>query len=246
MLPGMPPTPKKPSSAPKFGSNRNRTFVIAGIAAVVIAALAIGAVVLSGGNDSGSDTNGQASAFLDGIPQNDTILGDPNAKVELLQFEDPQCPICKRYQDDGWSQIVTEYVKPGKIKVRYAGLAFIGPDSEKALKYTLAAGKQNQLFQYSEELYARQGVENSGWVTDGLLEDIANDLGLDWAKLQTDASSSEVSDQLASMNAEAQKLGVQGTPSFFITIGDGKPYQVNPSSFAIESFRPIFDDALNG
>lgn len=245
MLPGMPPTPKKPSSAPKLGSNRNRTVLIAGIAVAVIAALVIGAVVLSGGS-SKSDSNGQASAFLDGIPQSGTMLGSSDAKVELIQFEDPQCPICKHYQDDGWSQIVTEYVKPGKIKVRYAGLAFIGPDSEKALKYTLAAGEQNQLFQYSEELYARQGTENSGWVTDGLLEDIANDLGLDWAKLETDAASTKVSDQIASMNAEAQKLGVQGTPSFFISIDGAKPYQVTPSSFAIESFRPIFDDALNG
>lgn len=245
MLRDMPPTPKKPSSGPKLGSNRNRTVLIAGIVVALIAALVIGAVVLSGG-DSKSDSNGEASAFLDGIPQSDTILGNPDAKVELLQFEDPQCPICKHYQDDGWSQIVAEYVKPGKIKVRYAGLAFIGPDSEKALKYTVAAGKQNQLFQYSEELYARQGVENSGWVTDSLLEDISTDLGLDWTKLKTDAESSAVSDQIASMSAEGQKLNVQGTPSFFITIDGGKPYQVNPTSFAIESFRPILDDALNG
>jgi protein-disulfide isomerase len=246
MLPAMPPTPKKPSSAPKPGSNRNRTLVLVGIAVAVIAALVIGAVVLSGGGSSGSDSNGEASAFLNGIPQNDTILGDPNAKVELLQFEDPQCPICKSYQDDGWSQIVEEYVKPGKIKVRYAGLAFIGPDSEKGLRYTLAAGMQDKLFQYSEELYARQGTENSGWVSDSLLEDVANDLGLDWAKLKTDAASTVVSQQISSMSAEAQKLGVQGTPSFFITIGNGKPYQVTPSSFSIESFRPILDDALNG
>ena len=137
-------------------------------------------------------------------------------------------------------------MKPGKIKVRYAGLAFIGPDSEKALKYVLAAGKQNKLFNYSDELYARQGTENSGWVTDSLLEDVSNDLGLDWDKLKTDAASAAVTTQIAAMNAEGQKLAVQGTPSFFVTIGDGKPYQVTPQSFAIESFRPIFDDALNG
>jgi protein-disulfide isomerase len=245
MLRDMPPTPRKPSSAPKPGSGRNRTIIIVGVVAAVVAALAIGAVVLSGGNSS-SDTNGAASSFLDGIPQTGAILGSPDAKVELLQFEDPQCPICMRYQEDGWSQIVSEYVKTNKIKVRYAGLAFIGPDSEKALKYILAAGKQNKLFQYSEELYARQGTENSGWVTDSLLEDVSNDLGLDHAKLAKDAASAEVATEMAAMNAEAQKLSVQGTPSFFITIGDGKPYQVTPSSFAIESFRPIFDDALNG
>ena len=245
MLRDMPPTPRKPASAPKPGSGRNRTIILVGVVAAVIAALAIGAIVVSRGN-SGSDTNGTASSFLNGIPQSGTILGSPDAKVELLQFEDPQCPICKRYQDDGWTQIVDEYVRPGKVKVRYGGLAFIGPDSEKALKYVLAAGKQNKLFQYSEELYARQGTENTGWVTDSLLEDVSNDLALDHAKLAKDAASAEIAAQAAAMNAEAQKLAVQGTPSFFITIGDGKPYQVTPPSFAIESFRPILDDALNG
>jgi len=245
MLRGMPPTPRKPSTAPKPGSGRNRTIILVGIAAAVIAALAIGAVVLSN-SGSGSDTSGKASSFIDGIPQSGAVLGSPNAKVELLQFEDPQCPICKRYQDDGWSQIVTEYVKTGKVKVRYGGLAFIGPDSEKALKYVLAAGKQNKLFQYSEELYARQGTENTGWVTDSVLKQVSDALGLDYTKLAKDAESSAVKTQMTEMNAEGQKLAVQGTPSFFITIGDGKPYQVSPPSFAIESFRPILDDALNG
>ncbi|MFN8223092.1 MAG: DsbA family protein [Gaiellales bacterium] len=241
----MPPTPRKPVAAPGQGSARNRTFILAGIAALVIAALAIGAVVLSGG--SSKDSNGKASEFLDGIPQSGAVLGSAGAKVELLQFEDPQCPICKEYQDNGWSQIVEEYVKPGKVKVRFAGLAFIGPDSEKALRFILAAGQQDKLFQYAEELYSRQGPENGGWVTDGLLEDVSNDLGLDHAKLAKDADSSEIAKQATQMSAEAQKLEVQGTPSFFITIGDAKPYLVSvPRPFPVEEFRPIFDDALGG
>lgn len=240
----MPPTPKKPASAIN-AANRNRTMVLAAMAVTVIAVLAIGAIVLSGG-DSDSGSNGDASSFLAGIPQSGTTLGAPDATVEMVQFEDPQCPICKNYQDDGWSQIVEEYVKPGKVRIRFAGLSFIGPDSEKALRHILAAGKQDKLFQYSEEIYARQGPENGGWVTDGLLEDISTALDLDHAKLTKDAASAEVTSQLTEMSNEGQELGVQGTPSFFITIGDDKPYQVSPPSFAIESFRPIFDDALDG
>ena len=245
----MPPTPKKSSPAvPKPGSPRNRNVLIGlAAAAVVVIALILGAVVLSGGDDSPASTDATASSFLNGIPQAGVVLGKEAAKVTLIQFEDPQCPICKAYQDEGFADIVNEYVKPGKINIRYAGLAFIGPDSEKALLHVIAAGRQNKAFQFSEELYARQGAENSGWVTDDLLANIAASLGLDHDQLMKDAASTEVSQEAGAMSAEATKLGVEGTPSFFIQIGDDDAVlRCTPTTFGIESFRPILDDALQG
>lgn len=244
----MPPKPKKSSPAvPKPGSPRNRNVLIGlAAAAVVVVALVLGAVVLSGGDDSPASTDASASAFLDGIPQAGVVLGKEAAEVTLIQFEDPQCPICKAYQDEGFADIVSEYVRPGKINIRYAGLAFIGEDSQKALLHVIAAGRQNKAFQFSEELYARQGAENSGWVTDELLADIAAGLGLDHEQLMTDAASTEVSEEAAAMATEASTLGVEGTPWFFVQIGDADPYQVTPTTFGIESFRPILDDALQG
>jgi protein-disulfide isomerase len=244
----MSPTSKKPPAVPNPGKPRNPKLLIAlaGAAAIVVA-LIVGAIVVSGGDSSDSAAGGaDASSFLDGVPQAGAILGKSSAKVTLIQFEDPQCPICKRYQDEGFSDIVTEYVKTGKIKIRYAGLQFIGADSQKALLRVLAAAKQNKGFQFSEQLYARQGTENAGWVTDTLLAETASDLGLDDAKLEQDATSPAIAQEAAAMTAEATKLGVQGTPWFFIQIGDAAPYEVQPPSFAIDSFRPIFDDALNG
>jgi protein-disulfide isomerase len=243
----MPPTPKKPPAVPNPGKPRNTKLLLALAGAVaLIVALVVGAIVLSGGDSNGDSGGADASAFLTGVPQAGVILGKESAKVTLIQFEDPQCPICKSYQEEGFSDIVTEYVKTGKIKIRYAGLRFIGDDSQKALLRVIAAAKQNKGFQFSEELYVRQGVENAGWVTDELLADIAADLGLDDAKLEQDATSSAVAQEAAAMTAEASKLGVQGTPWFYIQIGDAAPYEVQPPSFGIESFRPIFDDALKG
>lgn len=243
----MPPTSKKPPAVPNPGKPRNTKLLVAlAAAAAIVVALIVGAIVVSAGDSGGSAGGAEVSSFLDGVPQAGTILGKSSAKVTLIQFEDPQCPICKRYQDEGFSDIVTEYVKTGKIKIRYAGLQFIGADSQKALLRVLAATKENKGFQFSEQLYARQGTENAGWVTDTLLAEIASDLGLDDAQLEQDAASPAVAQEAAAMTAEATKLGVQGTPWFFVQIGDAAPYEVQPPSFAIESFRPIFDDALSG
>jgi protein-disulfide isomerase len=241
----MPPKPRKPP--PRSTGWRNRNLLIAaGGAAVLVLVLVVASVLLAGGGDD--ETTPQptpdVTALFDGIPQAGAVLGDESSPVTLIQFEDLQCPICRQYQEDGFTGIVDEYVRPGNVKLRFAGLAFLGPDSEKALSYVLAAGMQDKLWEYSAALYANQGDENSGWVTDALLERLAADVGLDWTRLENDAAGSAVRREMRVTAAEAARLQVPGTPAFFVQIGDQAPYPVQPSSFAIEDFRPILDDAL--
>ena len=245
----MPPKPRKPP--PRKGSANRNLLIAAGAAAAVVVVL-VGASLLLRGGDSGDDsaTGGvtgieEASALLGGIPQDRAELGSQKAKVTMIQFEDLQCPICRRYQAEGFPSVVDEYVRPGKVKLRFVGMAFIGPDSEKALLYTLAAGEQGKLWQFQDALYANQGEENSGWVTDELLEKIAKGLGLDWAKLQKDADGPVTLQQANSMADEANQRQIQGTPTFYVQVGDQQPYQVNPSSFDPSAFASILDDALS-
>ena len=237
-----------------MASKPNRSMVLsAGGAAVVIAVLVAASLLLRGGDDADSATPPTTTttptpptSLLDGIPQNRAVLGSADATVTLIQFEDLQCPVCKRYQEEGFPGIVEEYVRPGKVKIRFAGLAFIGPDSEKALLHVLAAGEQGKLWQYTDALYENQGSENSGWVTDELLERLAGEFALDWRKLQTDADGPVTLQQANAMATEAEQRGVPGTPWFYVQVGDGEPYEVRPGSFAIEEFRQILDDALAG
>lgn len=243
----MPPKPRKPPPSRSGGRNRN-LLIAAGAAAIVVIGLVAASVLLRGG-DSGSEASttdgaGQVSTLLDGIPQDRTLLGSPDAKVTMIQFEDLQCPICGRYQQEVFPGVIDEYVKPGKVKLRFVGLAFLGPDSEKALLHVIAAGEQGKLWQFADALYANQGDENSGWVTDDLLKQISGDLGLDYAKLTSDANGPAVLQQANSMAAEGQQRKIPGTPWFYVQVGDSEPYEVQPKSLSIEEFRTILDDAL--
>jgi protein-disulfide isomerase len=182
-----------------------------------------------------------------GIPQKGTILGNPAATVRMLQFEDLQCPICKQYTDNAFPAIVNEYVRPGRVKLDFRGLAFLGPDSLKALKIAVAAGFQNKLWQVVGLFYENQGPENSGWVTDSLINEILAEVpGLDAAKVKADANSVAVANQITALQKEATDLNVQGTPSFFLGIGVSKPYQIQPRAYVPSEFRPALDDALKG
>jgi len=208
------------------------------------------AVATTGATPTGTapaDTTNAAISLVAGIPQKGTVLGNPNATVRLLQFEDLQCPICKKYNDDAFPAIIEEYVKPGRVKIDFRGLTFLGPDSDKALRIALAAGHQNKLWDVVELFYKEQGEEGSGWVTDAKIDEILAQVpGLDAAKVKVDAQSAAVTKEVAAVQLEATARKVPGTPWFYIGIGLNPPYEIQPTSLTPSAFRPALDDALKG
>ncbi len=250
----MPPVPDPPRA-----SNRNRTLVIAIAVAIVIAAALVAGSYLT--RDNGNDatptettTTGSsgpaadpAIAVVAGIPQKGTVLGKSGATVRLLQFEDLQCPFCKNYTLNTLPSIIDEYVRPGLIKIDFRGIAFLGADSEKALRIAMAAGLQNKLWEVTGLFYENQGEENTGWVTDSLIDEILAEVpGLDAAKVKVDAKSAAVTKEIKAIEAEATALQVQGTPWFYIGIGVSAPYEIRPTALEPSAFRPALDDALKG
>ena len=107
----MPPKPRKPPPR-KRSANRN-LLVAAGAAAAVVLVLVGASLLLRGGdsNDTAAERGEvtgieEAATLLDGIPQDRAVLGSPKAKVTMIQFEDLQCPICRRYQAEGFPSVV--------------------------------------------------------------------------------------------------------------------------------------------
>jgi protein-disulfide isomerase len=237
-------TPKKPGAGSGSGINRNLLIALGG-AAVVAVVLVVVALVASGGDDAGPADGSASSALLAGIPQDFTVLGDPEAEVTLIEFADMQCPVCQRYAEDAFPGLVDQYVKPGDVKMQLRGLTFIGPDSEKALRYVLAAGLQDRAWQMADALYAAQGAENAGWVTEDLAREIGAGIdGLDVDKMIADTGTETVTKEIEASRQEGDRLQVGGTPTFFIQIGDEDPYQIQPTDLTAEAFQPALDDAL--
>jgi len=214
-------------------------------AVAIVTALALVGVALVF-RDNGSGTTPTTSPVVDltGIPQEGTVLGRPSANVTLIEYADAQCPACRFYTLELFPSITKEYIKTGKVKTDYRGFPFIGPDSIKALRFILAAGKQNRLWQLQEALYRYQGGENDGWVTDDLIRERASEIpGLDVDKLFADAESKEITQAAQAAAGKAQAVGVRGTPTFFIKIGNKKPYYIQ-IRLDLADMRAALDDAL--
>ena len=180
-----------------------------------------------------------------GIEQQGPALGSAEAPVTLVEHADLQCPYCAQWARDALPTLVEDYVKPGKLRIVFNGMAFIGPDSEKALRTALAAGRENHLWDVVHGLYERQGHENAGWVTDALVGEIAAGVpGLDAAVLLDDRWENTVTASLERAAATARAAGVNSTPSFQVGPTGGTLELVRVGSLGPEGIVPAIEAAL--
>jgi protein-disulfide isomerase len=224
------------------GGRRN---LVLAFAVGVVAAVAFIAVAQLLSKKKAPDVVANPVVNISGIPQHDVILGKPGAEVTLVEYADQQCPGCRYYTLNIFPTLVNEYVRPGKIDMRYHGFPFIGSDSLKALRFLLAAANQNRLWQLQEALYRHQGAENSGWITDDLIRQLASQIaGLDVDRLFRDAGSAAIGAKADAQLKSADAADIPGTPTFFIQVGKAKPYDIRVSD--VTQFRQALDDALDG
>lgn len=241
---------KTPTPPGQTGSRRNLYLGVLG-AVVVLAAVLVGASVLSSGGSSSSPKTvslssvGATNKLLAGIPQNGNVLGNPNAPVTMQEFADIQCPGCDQYMKSAFPDIVRKYVRTGKVKVEWNGIAFVGPDSQTGLRYVDAAGEQNKLWNVAELLYRNQGQENSGWVTKDLLRSVGEAVpGLDAAKVEANVNSSAVNREMAGAANNFSTYGLSSTPGFAIGPTGGTLQVFNPSAYSVNAFAPTFEKYL--
>lgn len=198
------------------------------IAVVVAGLLIAGAVLWNGSNPStGSEQAGspQAGAKVDiknvkteGAP----FIGSESAPVTIAFWSDFQCPFCKQFELNTFPQIVKDYVDTGKVKVVFMDFSFLGQDSIAAAIYSRSVWKlyPNQYFAWRTAMYDEQDEEGDQGFGDAASIDKLNVTiaGIDAAKVAADVKANTSTYQAAidADKAEAQKAGINATPSFVI------------------------------
>jgi protein-disulfide isomerase len=233
-------------------AQRKRRLIQLGGALVAAAAIVVIAIVISsggsskkGGSAKGSATgSSQTAQLLNGIPQQGITLGNPKASLTLIEFADLQCPFCRDYTQKTFPTVVAKYVRSGKLKMVFRNYAFIGPDSLTAARAAEAAGQQNKLWNFIDVFYNNQGAENTDYVTDPFVTKIAKGAGLDAQKLLAGRQDPKVDQAIAVAQQEAQKAGVNSTPTFLIQKGSAAPQKVTASAFDAAAFTAALDKAL--
>jgi protein-disulfide isomerase len=237
------PPPVKSKGAARARRASPRALAIGGGVVAVAAVVVVLAIVLGsgGGGGSGVPKNSAAvgslanalpgssdvAAEFKGIPQKGTTLGWSSAPVTLTEYIDLQCPICQQFETQVFPDVVQRYIRTKKVKVVMKPWAFIGNDSYRGQNAVLAAAKQNKAFNFASVLYNNQGTENTGWLTDQMLYNIAVSVpGLRIAPVFSERSSATVKSEAAQVAKDAAAQKVSGTPTLFLTTPTGKTVEV--------------------
>jgi protein-disulfide isomerase len=204
-------------------ARRQRAWLLGAIvvvaAAIVAAAIAIGN---AGGGTAGTTTGtpegiAATRALFAGIPQHGIVLGNPRARVTLTEFADLQCPFCGQNARELLPEIVRRYVRPGRVKLVFRNLAFLGPGSLDGARMAAAAAFQNRLWQFVDLVYRNQGEEGAGWVNDAYLGRIGVAAGLDVPTAFRERHSVAAATQLSQAKEAARAVHLSSTPSFLVS-----------------------------
>lgn len=144
--------------------------------------------------------------------------GNPKGDVTIVEFFDYNCHYCKV----AFPMIQALLEKDKNLRVVFKDFPILGPTSETAAKWALAADKQKKYFEFHKAM-----MENKAPLSDELLEKTARAVGIDVDKAKKDMAGTEVLLQLEKNRSLAGKLGLNGTPAF--VIGD----QIAPGALPV-------------
>lgn len=188
----------------------------------------------SGTATSGTATSGGSSRFFEGITQTGVVLGEPDAPVKIVEFADIQCPFCAQASKDVVPTIVDDYVKPGTASLEFVAIAFIGPDSERGAIAVEAAAEQDAAWDMAEALYAKQGGENDGWLSDDTITATAEELGLDMDAFQSAYQGDDAAQAILDNQDRAGSEGVSSTPTYLVEGPEGQEVVAGADLAALE------------
>jgi protein-disulfide isomerase len=154
----------------------------------------------------------------------DLILGPENAPITLIEYSDYQCPFCKRWHDQVFSQLMADYPNQIRFVYRDFPLMSIHPGALPAAEAANCAAEQDAYYPYHEALFSNQyNMDNTG------LLQYAADLGLDTDAFRACLNSQRYRQEVLADLQYGMSIGVQSTPTFIINgtfVIGAQPYDV--------------------
>jgi protein-disulfide isomerase len=198
-------------------------FLVAGLAAIVVVAIAA--------------TSAPDSSVAN-APR--PTLGDPTAPVLIAEYGDFQCPSCGAFARSIEPQIREAYIDTGLARLAWHDFAWIGAESRDAANAARCAGDQGQFWEFHDLLYANQQGENAGAFAKPRLKAFGAALGLEPSTFDACVDGDQHGGAVRADFGDVRTQGFNGTPTFVIggrRIVGAQPFEV---------FAAAIDAALAG
>jgi protein-disulfide isomerase len=243
------------------GAQRRRRLIQLGavIGAVVVIVIVIVAATSGGGSDgveppkkgSTPPVVKEVTSLLAGIPQSGLTLGKADAPVTMQYYGDLECPVCRQFTEGALKPLIERDVRTGKLKIEYRNLqtATREPETFRTQQVAaMAAGKQNKGWYYIELFYHQQGQEDTGYVSEKYLQELAQQVpGLNLAAWTAARGDAQFTNTITSDAQSANNAGFTGTPAFLIGKTGQAARKYEWASLSDPSgFESAIDSALKG
>lgn len=185
------------------------------------------------------------------------VIGNPDAKVTLVEFSDFECPVCAimkgspilfegyKIQNPEFTEatipkVFEKYIDTGLVKYVFYNFPIdrIHSSARKAHNAALCANEQEQFKAYSDILYS----DRESWVgvnnTEEVLIEFAQTLDLSKSQFKECLTSQKYNTQIDKEIELALPYGVAGTPTYFVN------KQVISGIVDFETFSAVIESEL--
>lgn len=168
------------------------------------------------------------SVSIEGAP----VAGPVEAPVTIVEFSDFHCPFCKRVEDT-LKALLAQYGAKVKLVYRQFPIQGLHPQARRAAEASLCAHDQGKFWEYHDVLF-----EQSPKAADDDLKRYAKQVGLDTDGFASCLFQNRYYEQVQHDLDEGNRLGLEGTPAFFINgrfVNGAQP---------LEKFVQVIDEEL--
>jgi protein-disulfide isomerase len=169
------------------------------------------------------------------------VMGSPDAPIEVLEFADFECPGCAQFAILTGPDVKQRLVETGQIRLRLMDFPLsIHRNAWTASLSAACANEQGKVWEMHDAIFGAQDRWNTQATNDplGVMVELARGIGLDADQFEECVASRKYQANVQAHMQEAERRGVQATPSFII---GGK---LIPGAISYDDFKSYVDAAL--
>jgi len=182
------------------------------------------------GNTDNADNNGntgnQGPDSLDTVDmsnidmEGEPVLGEEDAPVTMVAYEDFQCPFCKRFEEGAVPQIVSNYVDNGQVKIIWKDrpLKNLHPWAKPAaesMECVYREGGNDSFWTLKDKVFSNQNQLSTS-NAQSQIKSWAAEEGVSESAIQTCIDNGDAMSEVEADSQEGQELGASGTPTSFV------------------------------
>jgi protein-disulfide isomerase len=138
------------------------------------------------------------------------VRGAADAPVTIVEFSDFHCPFCRKIQPV-LEQVRAKYGSRIKLVFRDFPLDSLHPQARVAAEAGRCANEQGKFWEFHDKVFAGDPDASQA-----ALDRIAKEAGMDVTAFETCRTSGKYRSVVQASSEEGTKLGITGTPTFFV------------------------------